>query len=465
MKGCYILKAKKLLMKLGISIKYNHSIKGITDNYKEVKDNYIYIGKKEYYLEAIRNGAKTIIIEDHITAEDINIIYTNDYRLTLAKALYFFNYNIISKLKIIGITGTNAKTTTSLAIYYYLNYIKVPTMYIGSNGVYYNENKLKTNNTTPGIVELYKYFNIAYKNKIKYISMELSSIGIDQRRIHNINFNILIFTNLTEDHLDYHKNIYNYRFSKMIPFIEQNKGFQIINIDDLNSKEIISHSKAKYYTYGINDYSDYKINIINKSLLGSIFSVNNLVYKTNLIGSFNIYNLLPAIIISNKLFKNKKISEFLSSFNMLEGRMNLYNIKNYNIIIDYAHTASAVETVLKELSSLINSRLFIICGCGGNREKEKRIIIGKILSKYENVILTTDNPRNENPLDIINDINKDINPLPYILDRKEAIYYQLDKMNKNDYLIILGKGNEDYMEINNKKYHFNDLEVVNEYFS
>ncbi len=459
------MNAKKLLKKLGFKINIDHNIEGITDNYKEVKNNYIYIGKEEYYLDAIKNGAKTIIIEDNISSNEANIIYTADYRNTLAKALYYYNYNKISKLKIIGVTGTNAKTTTSLAIYYYLKYINIPVMYIGSNGVYYNDIKIKTNNTTLGIIDLYKYLNLAYKNNIKYISMELSSIGIDQRRIHEIFFDVLIFTNITQDHLDYHKNIYNYRFSKMIPFIEQNKGFQIINCDDSFYKEIIAHSKVKYYTYGINNNSDYKIDIINKSLNGSTFNVNNINYHTNLIGSFNIYNLLPTIIISNKLFNNKKISEFIFSLDMKEGRMNLYNIKNYNIIIDYAHTASSVSLVLSEISSLINSRLFIICGCGGNREKEKRSEIGKILSKYENVLLTTDNPRNENPLDIINDINKDINPLPYIIDRKEAIYYQLNKMNINDYLIILGKGNEDYMEINNKRIHFNDLEVVNEYFS
>lgn len=459
------MNAKKLLKKLGFKINIDHKIEGITDNYKEVKKNYIYIGKEEYYLDAIKNGAKTIIIEDNISSNEANIIYTADYRNTLAKALYYYNYNKISKLKIIGVTGTNAKTTTSLAIYYYLKYINIPVMYIGSNGIYYNDIKIKTNNTTLGIIDLYKYLNLAYKNNIKYISMELSSIGIDQRRIQNIFFDILIFTNITQDHLDYHKNIYNYRFSKMIPFIEQNKGFQIINSDDSFYKEIIAHSKVKYYTYGINNNSDYKIDIINKSLNGSTFNVNNINYHTNLIGSFNIYNLLPTIIISNKLFNNKKISEFIFSLDMKEGRMNLYNIKNYNIIIDYAHTASSVSLVLSEISSLINSRLFIICGCGGNREKEKRSEIGKILSKYENVLLTTDNPRNENPLDIINDINKDINPLPYIIDRKEAIYYQLNKMNINDYLIILGKGNEDYMEINNKRIHFNDLEVVNEYFS
>ncbi len=459
------MNAKKLLKKLGFKINIDHKIEGITDNYKEVKKNYIYIGKEEYYLDAIKNGAKTIIIEDNISSNEANIIYTADYRNTLAKALYYYNYNKISKLKIIGVTGTNAKTTTSLAIYYYLKYINIPVMYIGSNGVYYNDIKIKTNNTTLGIIDLYKYLNLAYKNNIKYISMELSSIGIDQRRIHKIFFDILIFTNITQDHLDYHKNIYNYRFSKMIPFIEQNKGFQIINSDDSFYKEIMAHSKVKYYTYGINNNSDYKIDIINKSLNGSTFNVNNITYHTNLIGSFNIYNLLPTIIISNKLFNNKKISEFIFSLNMKEGRMNLYNIKNYNIIIDYAHTASSVSLVLSEISTLINSRLFIICGCGGNREKEKRSEIGKILSKYENVLLTTDNPRNENPLDIINDINKDINPLPYIIDRKEAIYYQLNKMNINDYLIILGKGNEDYMEINNKRIHFNDLEVVNEYFS
>ena len=186
------MNAKKLLKKLGFKINIDHKIEDITDNYKEVKKNYIYIGKEEYYLDAIKNGAKTIIIEDNISSNEANIIYTADYRNTLAKALYYYNYNKISKLKIIGVTGTNAKTTTSLAIYYYLKYINIPVMYIGSNGVYYNDIKIKTNNTTLGIIDLYKYLNLAYKNNIKYISMELSSIGIDQRRIHKIFFDITL---------------------------------------------------------------------------------------------------------------------------------------------------------------------------------------------------------------------------------------------------------------------------------
>lgn len=454
-----------LLKYLGYNNYINHYIKGITDNYLEVKEDYIYIGKKEYYLEAYTRGAKTIIIEDNIVSNEINLLYTPDYRNTLAKALFYYNKKRLNKISFIGVTGTNAKTTISYSIYQYLSFIGKKCMYIGSNGVIYQNKLIKINNTTPGIVELYKYINLAYKNNIKYISMEISSISVDQRRVELIPFEILILSNIEEDHLDYHKNILEYRFNKYIPFYLQAKGFQIINSDSKYYKEVIKHSNVNYYTYSLNNYSDYKGIISKININGSLFSVNDNVFITRLIGSFNVLNLIPVIIISNKLFNNYRINRFIEIIKPIPGRMNLYQYNKRNIIIDYAHTESAVFNTLNELKKMISTKMYIICGCGGNREKEKRSKIGLILSNFENVILTNDNPRNENPLDIINDINKEIKPIPYILDRKDAIKECLNKMNDNDYLIILGKGNEDYMEINNKKIHYNDLEVINEYFS
>lgn len=457
--------AKELLNYLGYSNCRNHYISGITDNYLEVKNNYIYIGKGEYYYEAFNRGAKTIIIEDDIRSDDINLYYTYDYRNTLSKALYYFNKNKLNKISFIGVTGTNAKTTISYSIYQYLCYIGKKSMYIGSNGVIYGNNKIRTNNTTPGIVELYKYINLAYKNNIRYISMEISSVSVHQRRVFLIPFKILILSNIEEDHLDYHKNIYEYRFNKYLPFYLMNKGIEIINSDSNYYKEAIRHSRVNYYTYSLNSKSDYRGVISFSDIDGSTFSVNDNVFRTKLIGRYNVLNLIPTIVIADKLFHGYRINRFIEIINPIPGRMNIYRFKDKNIIIDYAHTESAVEGTLAELSRIINSRMFIVCGCGGNREKEKREKIGLILAKYDNVLLTNDNPRNENPLDIINDINKCIKPLPYILDRKQAIISCLDKMNSNEYLVILGKGNEDYMEINNLKYPYSDLEVINEYFS
>ncbi|MBQ3253198.1 MAG: UDP-N-acetylmuramyl-tripeptide synthetase, partial [Acholeplasmatales bacterium] len=327
-----------------------------------------------------------------------------------------------------------------------------------------NDNHIKHNNTTPDISILYKYFNIAYKNNIKYIVMELSSIGVSELRIRYIPFNILVFTNFSEDHLDYHINMDRYLFNKCIPFYQlDNNSYSIVNIDDSNYEEIIKHSYSNVITYSIINDSDYKATDLNILNSGITFKINNIEYKSNLLGRFNIYNLLPLFPIS-KILNLTNLKLFMNDLK-IQGRMNLIKIDNKNIIIDYAHTPEAVKSVIQEVLRIASGRIFVIVGCGGNREREKRRIIGNILKSYNIIpIITTDNPRYEDPLDIINDINID-NSFTVVADRKKAIIYGINNMKDNDYLLILGKGCEDYMEIKGRKIPYSDYMVIEEYIN
>ncbi len=459
----------KLLSLLDINKKfYNHKIKKITFDYNKCIINSIYYSLNDNINDikkAINNGAKTIFCTKIIEVDfKINIIIVEDVRKILALSAKFFYKDISKKLKIIGVIGTNGKTSTSTIGYDFFNFINYKSMLIGSNGIFYKDKHIYTKNTTPDIITIYDSLVLAKKNKIKYIFIEISSIAVDQKRVYGLELAVLIFTNFSQDHLDYHKNIYNYLYSKLILFIKMNKkNYVIINNDDEKNIEFKNFCDSKILTYGINNKSDikgYKIHNINKN---ATFYYNNILFKNNLIGQFNILNCL-SIIALLKIFNISifKFKEFLLDYNGINGRMNQIEYKSRYIIIDYAHTFSATKKVIDEFLKICKNDLYIVIGCGGNREKEKRFMIGSYLNSITaNITLTVDNPRFEEPIDIINDIKKNIDKkIDIILDRKTAIIENLNKLKPNDYLLILGKGAEEYIEIKNIRYSYSDKEVV-----
>lgn len=431
----------------------------LKSNSKEIKEGDTFIALKgktydghDYVLEAIKNGATKVIVEhgiyDVATIKVKNTLkYLNDYL-----------HSIMPNIKIIGITGTNGKTTTAYLIYKALNMLNIKCAYIGTIGFYLDKKIRDLNNTTPGNLELFSYIKKAYDENYKYVVMEVSSIALKQGRCDFIDFTYSYFTNLTEDHLDYHKNMKNYLNSKKILFKKLTKGISIINNDSNYANKFKINN---YITYGFNN-SDYKINNVKDKII-----VNNNVYKTNLIGKHNVYNMSCVIILLKILnIDENKIKKTIKKLTPPPGRLEQIKYKTNLIFVDYAHTPDAVLNALNTVSNINHNNIITILGCGGNRDPYKRPIMGLIASNNSNyVIFTSDNPRFEKPNDIIKQMISKIDNSNYeiIVNREKAIERGIQLLKKNDILMVLGKGHEDYQIIGNNKLYFSDLETIKKY--
>lgn len=417
---------------------------------------------KEYVYDAVRNGAALIISkikydEDTIVVDDPKEYYNN----------YIYNkyYDKIKDITLIGVTGTNGKTTTSYVIYDILNKMDVKCAYIGTIGFYKNGIVKELNNTTPDIEELYEYLYECANDGIKYVVMEVSSHALDQDRVYGLKYDACIFTNLTEDHLDYHKNMEEYKKAKLLLFNKlRNKRIAIVNSDDQNYKDFMLSNN---YNVKVGKFGDFKIKDIklNDDSLDLKFSFKNDYFKhLNMVGKYNAYNYLEAV--AALVYLNFDINEILKIDVLTPpGRMYIVKYKDNTIFIDYAHTPDAMEKVLKSVNEFKKNRIITIFGCGGDRDRFKRSIMGDIASSYsDKVIITNDNPRNEDDdsiiFDIISGIKKD--NFEIVKNRKDAIIKGISYLGKNDILLILGKGHEDYQIVGNTRNHFSDLEVVRE---
>ena len=461
-------------------IVFNHKINKLSDDSRNIDCNDVFFAIKgvnynglDFIDDAIKNGAKTIIYEEEFTKEfhNINYVKVDDVKRFLALCCKFFYKDITKKVKMIGVTGTNGKTTISTVLMDFLSYSGEDSLLIGSNGIFYKDEHFHIDNTTPGILKIYDTIKSCLKKGLKYVVMEVSSIAIREARVSYFDFDILIFTNLTHDHLDYHKNITDYKYSKAALLwkmkLDKNKVV-ILNTDDENYRFYLSLTSSNVITYGIKNEALFVAENIVKSLHESQFIVkvknNKYIVKSSLIGGFNIYNILA--VISAISFLNLSISsfvDFLRIYIPVSGRMNQIKYKNRLIIIDFAHTPDGVLKVLTNIKELSSYKLSVVIGCGGSRDTLKRKTIGDIALKYaDRVIFTADNPRDENPLNIINDMIKDTieNNYEIILDRKKAINHTLDTSNPYEVIAILGKGNERSQIINGIMHPFSDKETV-----
>lgn len=413
-----------------------------------------------YIDDAIKNGATTIIAEEG--KYSVNTIIVSDTKKYLKEYLENNYYDEIKKLKLIGMTGTNGKTTTCFLIYQALNKIGINCAYIGTLGFYLKDSFKALNNTTPNLYELYNMLLECVKKNYEYVVMEVSSQALSMGRVDTLIFDYVIFSNLTQDHLDYHGTIENYVLEKQKLFKMTRDAFAIINNDDKYKNYFLLDNKN--ITYGKND-SDYNIEILDTSLDGSKFKVNNEEYFTKLIGEYNIYNMTIVIILL-KLLNIKNINNVIKDLNSPNGRMDIIKYKENNIIIDYAHTPDAVLKIINTVSNLNHNRVITIIGCGGNRDKGKRSIMGDISTTYSDYsIFTSDNPRYEKQSKILKDITSKLDKKNYkiIKNREKAIKNGIQMLEKNDILLLLGKGHEDYQIIKNKKIHFSDKEIVYKY--
>ncbi|MBE6159773.1 MAG: UDP-N-acetylmuramoyl-L-alanyl-D-glutamate--2,6-diaminopimelate ligase [Lactobacillales bacterium] len=445
----------------------------IKTNSNEVKSGDTFIALKgfkedghKYIEDAIKNGATKIICEygDYDT-DTIIVPNTKDYLNEYLDNNYSCLFN---NLKIIGITGTNGKTTTAFITHNMLNKLGFKSAYIGTIGFYINGDFIKDlNNTTPDTLTLYKLIKEAYDNDCKYIVMEVSSHSLDMNRLSSIKLDIALFTNLTQDHLDYHKDMDNYLNSKLkiIDYLKDD-GVLIVNNDSEYSKYFNFKNKK---SIGFNTSTYQVTNYINsKDLINFKYNDNEYSVKINLKSKFNVYNYMSSLSILNSLgISNEDIISVSSLIDAPPGRMETIIYKNNYIIIDYAHTPDAVEKIISAAKETFDKKIITIVGCGGNRDKTKRPIMGRIsttLSDY--VIFTSDNPRYEDPKSIIDDIVNTLENDNYeiIVDRKEAILNTIKNLD-NSCLLILGKGHEDYQIINNEKIHFSDKEIVLDYIN
>ncbi|MBR3523507.1 MAG: UDP-N-acetylmuramoyl-L-alanyl-D-glutamate--2,6-diaminopimelate ligase [Bacilli bacterium] len=406
----------------------------------------------DYINEAIQNGAVRVIVEKgNYNIETVKVKSTIDYLNSYLRA-------IMPNIKIIGITGTNGKTTTAYLIYEALNMLNIKCAYIGTIGFYLDKKIKDLNNTTPGNIELYEYIKMAYDNNYNYIVMEVSSHALKQKRCDFIDFSYAIFTNLTEDHLDYHKDMSDYMETKKILFEKLCKGINIINND---SAYALNYKINNYVTYGFTK-SDYNIVEFKKNVI-----VNNVKYKTNLIGKHNVYNMSCVIIILLLLnIDSKTIQNVTKKLLPPPGRLECLKYKTNFIYIDYAHTPDAVLKAIETVSKIKHNRLITILGCGGRRDPYKRPIMGMIaINNSSYTIITSDNPRDEDPNTIAKQMVQGLDNSNYeiILNRAKAIKKGIQLLQKNDILLVLGKGHEDYQFVGNRKIHFSDLEQIKKY--
>ena len=428
----------------------------IKDDSRKVNKGDIFVALKkfhdghEYVLEAIKNGASKVVVEEgDYEVETIKVKNTHEY---LVNYLYDNYYDKIKKLKLIGMTGTNGKTTTCFLIYQALNKLGIKCAYIGTIGFYLDKKIKVLNNTTPDILEIYELLLECVDKNYEYVVMECSSHALDMHRLDGLQFQYGIFSNLTQDHLDYHKTLENYIKAKQKLF-DQVTIKTLVNSDDKYKDYFVRDNTI---TYGLN--GDYKLSDIN--LKERTFKVNNITYKTKLIGKHNIYNLLVVIALLSELKLNTKVIEELTC---PPGRMDIVSFNNNMIVIDYAHTPDAVSKILDSVKELEFNKIITIIGCGGDRDSFKRPIMSKIACDNSNyVIFTNDNPRYENPNNIISDMLHNLDKFNYeiILNREKAIIKGIQMLEKNDILLVLGKGHENYQIINGVKHHFDDKEIV-----
>lgn len=416
----------------------------------------------DYILDAIKRGATKVVVEHGSYSVETKIVKdTHEYLIEYLKNNY---WDKIKDLKIIGITGTNGKTTTAYLLHKALNMLKEKCAYIGTIGFYIDEKIKNLDNTTPDILEIYELLLKAKENNCKYVVMEVSSHALSLNRVKGIEFDIGLFTNLTLDHLDYHKTIENYLNEKKKLFkMLKNNSLALINIDDKYYKEFIME-KNNNKTYGFND-CNYQITKYDYNINGGSFVINDSdIYNTKLIGKYNIYNLTLVIATLDNLgFTYEQIFKVIEKLDSPSGRMDKIIYNNNAIIIDYAHTPDAVEKALLAIKELNPNHIYTIVGCGGNRDKSKRPIMGKIATINSNkVIFTSDNPRFEDPDSIINDIVQKLDKNNYEIEvnRKKAIIRGIQLLEENDILMILGKGHEDYQIIKDKKIYFDDKKIV-----
>ena len=429
----------------------------------------------DFIEKAINLGATVIVCDTfpEIIVSGVTYIQVIDTNTALAFLAANFYGNPSINLKLVGITGTNGKTTIASLLYQLFQKAGYKVGLLSTVKIMVDTIEYKATHTTPDSLTINYYLAEMFEAGVEYCFMEVSSHGVHQKRTEALHFVGGVFTNLSHDHLDYHQTFAEYRDVKKSFFDHLSKSaFALTNIDDKNGLFMIQNTVARKLTYALKSYADYKAQILENQLSGLLLKINETEVWVSLIGTFNAYNLLAIYGTAVELGLDKlETLKLLSELESVTGRFQ-FIVSNDKItaIVDYAHTPDALENVLKTINDIRtnNEQLITVVGCGGDRDKTKRPVMANIATTMSNkVIITSDNPRTEDPIDIIADMEKGVEPQNHkktlsIVDRKQAIKTACQLASSNDIILIAGKGHETYQEINGVRHDFDDMKIVKE---
>jgi UDP-N-acetylmuramoyl-L-alanyl-D-glutamate--2,6-diaminopimelate ligase len=460
----------------------NIAVESITMDSRAVKSFCLFVAVKgvttdghAYIDNAIKAGAVAIVCEA-IPAE-VNDAITYVQVSNSAEALGYiaanFYDNPSEKLKVVAITGTNGKTTTATLLYRIVRKLGYKAGLLSTVVNRINDKEVPSTHTTPDAISLQKLMSDMVEAGCEYCLMEASSHALHQHRITGVNIKGAVFTNITHDHLDYHKTFNEYIKAKKILFdILPSSAFALINHDDRHSEIMIQNTKAKAKTYALQSMADYKTKILDNSFSGLHLSIDQQELYTRLIGDFNAYNILAVYAACIELgFDKMDVLTAISTVEAPEGRFEYFtNADNITAVVDYAHTPDALKNVIETIQNIRtgNERLITVVGCGGDRDRAKRPVMAKLAAELsDQAILTSDNPRSESPQAIIEEMRTGLDPILLrktlsITDRMEAIRTACSLARPGDIILIAGKGHEKYQEINGVKHPFDDLTIAKE---
>lgn len=444
----------------------------------------VHVDGHKFISQAVNAGAKAILTtrETVEVPAGVAILRVPDLNKALDTIVPYFHDYPARSMRIIGITGTNGKTTTSYITRAILRAAGYRVGLIGTIQIMIEDEVYPIHNTTPDVVELQHTLAIMRDKGMDYVVMEVSSHALDQDRVAGIEFDTAVFTNLTQDHLDYHKTLENYMLAKAKLFDKvseagvKNGKTAVVNIDDAAGKVMLEHAKCRHITYAIDKKADLRATAINVLASGANFTLNNEAFgkmplKLHITGIFNVYNVMSAVgaaLAEN--IESAVIAKVLQEFISVPGRFELVKAgQDFSIIVDYAHTPDGVENVLKTARKIAKKKIIAVFGCGGDRDRTKRPIMGRLAAELADVVIaTSDNPRSEDPEFILNEVETGVKEKignkqhEKIVDRRQAIFRAVALAQTDDIVVILGKGHENYQILKDKTIHFDDKEVARE---
>ena len=459
-------------------------ITGVNIDSRRIKEGHLFVAMKgtqvdghKFVPKAVELGAKAVLCEDmpEQKAEGVTYVQVESTEDAVGKVATTFHGNPSTKLKLVGVTGTNGKTTIATLLYNMFTKMGHKCGLLSTVCNYIVDEAIPADHTTPDPIELNALLDRLVQAGCEYAFMECSSHAIAQKRIGGLTFAGGIFTNLTRDHLDYHKTFENYRNAKKAFFDSLPKtAFAITNADDKNGMVMVQNTKATVKTYSTRSVADFKARIIECHFEGMYLEMDGHEVGVQFIGKFNVSNLLAVYGAAVMLGKSPEdVLVVMSTLHSVSGRLEpIHSPEGYTAVVDYAHTPDALENVLNAIHEVLDGKghVITVCGAGGNRDKGKRPLMAQeAVKQSDKVIITSDNPRFEEPQDIINDMLAGLNAQQMkkvisIVDRREAIRTACMMAQKGDVILIAGKGHENYQEVKGVKHHFDDHEVVKECF-
>ncbi|ADC48209.1 UDP-N-acetylmuramoylalanyl-D-glutamate--2,6-diaminopimelate ligase [Alkalihalophilus pseudofirmus OF4] len=428
----------------------------------------------DFAKQAVEKGAVALIAEREVKGVEVPTIIVQDTKRTMARLANLFYGDPTSKMNLIGVTGTNGKTTVTHLLEQIMNDANKRTGLIGTMYTKIGDVELKTQNTTPESITLQKRFKEMVDADVETALMEVSSHALHLGRVRGCDFDIAVFTNLTPDHLDYHETMEAYLFAKGLLFAQLGNRFTegkvaVLNRDDEAADELLKMTTVDVLTYGVENKADIMAEDIEITARGTTFTLKagteSIEIEMKLIGMFSVYNALAAAsaAIASGI-PLEQIKKSLEAVHGVAGRFEPVDAgQDYTVIVDYAHTSDSLENVLTTVREFAKGKISVVVGCGGDRDRTKRPVMAEIATKYaDNAIFTSDNPRSEDPKQILDDMTHGLESSNYTVcvDRKEAIYQAINDANKDDILVIAGKGHETYQIIGANTTHFDDREVA-----